>query len=233
MAALAILETGRPPGDLYGRFGPYAGFFERALADAGFTGEIVVVPVMDGVLPESADAHDAYIVTGSADSAYERTDWMRDLETFLRRAAKRKPVLGVCFGHQIVAQAFGGRVEKAEHGWRLGLQRYDIAGAPPWFPLAASSLDLLASHQDQVTVPPPGASVIGGNADCPIGMLTLGETVLTVQTHPEFTPELAGALYDSRVDRLPAARYNAAKASLDRTPDNATFWAAAIPFLAG
>ena len=126
---VGILETGRPPEGLEGH-GSYASMFERLLGP-GY--DYVVYPVIDGVLPERADEVDAWLVTGSRFGAYDDAPWIRPLEAFLRAAmAAHVPIVGICFGHQLLAQAMGAKVEKAEAGWGVGPHAYELVARPSW-----------------------------------------------------------------------------------------------------
>ena len=117
------------------------------------------------------------------------------LEGFLRDARGKAKLVGVCFGHQIMAQAFGGRAEKSAKGWGVGLHHYAVGQATPWMD-AGPEFAIPASHQDQVTVLPPGARLLGGNDFCPNGLLAYGDDAISMQGHPEFSGAFAQALLD-------------------------------------
>ncbi len=181
---------------------PYAGFFERMFAPVGI--EVRDIPVFEGAAPASVDECDGWIVSGSPRSVYEDLDWIRTAEEIVRAAvAAERPLIGICFGHQLVAQALGGRVERAA-GWGVGPKDY-TAGA--------ERLTILAMHQDQV-VEAPSDAVVWSTADyCPISGMTIGERVWTHQGHPEFTPELVRAIATRRRDQL---GHDVVDAALDR-----------------
>src|SRR5690349_14343646 len=120
---LAIFETGRPPGDLAARFGDYPAMF-AALLGEGF--EIDRFDVAAGDYPASPEAHDGYLITGSPAGVYEDDPWIAELATFIKRVKGRAKLVGICFGHQIMAEALGGHVEKADKGWGVGLHNYPI-----------------------------------------------------------------------------------------------------------
>ena len=127
---IGILRTGAPPGDLEGRFGRYDEMFGRLLGP-GF--ELRPYDVAAGELPPSSDAHPAFLITGSAAGVYEPLPWISPLLGFLREAKGKAKLVGICFGHQAMAEAFGGRVEKSERGWAAGLQDYElVAQGPPY-----------------------------------------------------------------------------------------------------
>lgn len=212
---LAILETGRPPGDLVQRFGNYPSMFARLLAD-GFEIETFDVPA--GELP--GGGHDAILITGSPAGVYDPLPWIEPLQDFIRDA-KDARMVGVCFGHQIMAEALGGHVEKSKKGWATGLHRYDIVRREPWMDGdAAATIAAPASHQDQVVVQPPNTEIIASSDFTPYAALAWTDRpAISLQFHPEFAPDFAKALIAERYDVVPDP--DAAIASLDAPNDSA------------
>lgn len=211
---IAILETGRPAPQLAEAHGDYADMVARLfVAEKDFS--FSRFWLQEEPLPELG-AHDAYVMTGSRCSALDEAPWMLALEDFLRRArAAQKRVIGICFGHQILAKALGGRVEKASTGWRLGLNAYALQSAPDGFE-GAKSLRINAIHQDQVVVAPEGAQVFATGENCPIAALVYGDWAISVQAHPEFDIGFERALLTSlRGVSLPENLADAALATLD------------------
>jgi len=212
---LAILETGRPPGDLVRRFGDYPAMMTRML-DGEF--EIDTFDVAAGEFPADPSDYEAYLVTGSPAGVYDPLPWIEPLKQFLRDAGDRK-LVGICFGHQIMAEAFGGHVEKSDKGWGIGLQHYEIDRVEPWMDEMAS-IDVPASHQDQVVAQPPHTEVIASSPFTPFAALAWTDRpAISVQFHPEFDPDYAKALIEARREKMPDA--DRAIASLDRPNDNA------------
>src|SRR4051794_20137775 len=154
---LAILETGRPPGNLPERFGDYPAMFGRMLG-SGF--EIEGFDVAAGQLPSGGN-HDACLITGSPAGVYEALPWIAGLLDFIRSAADRKMV-GICFGHQAMAEALGGKVEKSHRGWGAGLHHYRVDRTEPWMDSQAA-IAAPASHQDQVVVQPPHTETVASS----------------------------------------------------------------------
>ena len=193
---LGILEAGGPPEEIRGKFGGYAGMFRKLFGEQAY--DYAVFDVQAGELPSTTGACAAYVVTGSSAGVYDPEPWIEPLQDFLRAAKGGHPLVGVCFGHQVMAEAFGGKVIKSPKGWGLGLQRYRLADTRAWMD-SGEPVAVPGSHQDQVVEAPPGASVVGGNDFCPIGMLDYGQArAISIQLHPEFEPDYAKALIETR-----------------------------------
>ena len=211
---LAILETGRPPGDLQQRFGSYVDMFRQLLGD-GF--DIASFDVETGELPRDPADYDAYLITGSPAGVYEPLPWIGKLAEFIR-SAKDQKMVGICFGHQAMAEALGGHVEKSERGWGIGLQRYAVERAAPWMD-AVAEIAVPASHQDQIVDQPPNTQVLVASQFAPYaGLAWTDRPAISFQFHPEFTPDFAKALVEYRRDRLPEP--DRAIASLDAPNDS-------------
>ena len=212
---LAILETGRPPGKLAAEHGDYPTMFGRMLGP-GFA--IESFDVQAGDLPADADDFPAYLITGSPAGVYELLPWIDPLCSFVREA-KNSRMIGVCFGHQLMAEALGGRVEKSEKGWGAGLHHYDVIRRAPWMD-DAQEIAVPASHQDQVVVQPPNTEVVAKSAFTPYAALNWTDRqAISFQFHPEFSTAFAQALIEKRYDVVPNP--DAAIASLDAPNDNA------------
>lgn len=182
--------------------------------------EIVDIPVHEGATPGSIDEHDAWVISGSQASVYEDLDWIRTGEDIVTELlATERPVFGICFGHQLMAQALGGRVERAAVGWGVGVHRYDVVEPPPTMATAPASIGLLALHQDQVVEAPADSSVWATSEFCPIAGLTFGERAWSIQPHPEFTARIVEALCHDRRDRMGGDVTDAALATLSDPVD--------------
>jgi GMP synthase-like glutamine amidotransferase len=183
---IGILETGRPA-DALKDHGSYPQMFERLIGAQGAEFRFQTFACIDGDVPTDPKVCDAWLVTGSRHGAYERLPWMLKLEELLRRAvAEQVPVVGICFGHQILAQALGGKVVQSEKGWGVGLHDYSVAEAPTLSAGKPASITLGALHQDQVVEVPEGGRVLGGSDFCPNAIIAYGDTALSFQPHPEF-----------------------------------------------
>ena len=219
--SLGILQCGHSPEELLGRrYDNYPDLFVELLGREAF--DYRVWAVVDGQFPPGAEAADAWLITGSRHGVYEAHDWIAPLEALIRdiRDAAR-PLVGICFGHQIIAQALGGRVEKFAGGWSVGRVEYrlDLAGEGDGASREAMTVPLMAYHQDQVIEPPPGAVSRGASNFCRHAALAIGETIRTLQPHPEFDAAFVDGLLETRGQTLPADRYEAARASLEHAAD--------------
>jgi GMP synthase-like glutamine amidotransferase len=212
---IGILETGRPPEELAEEFGDYPVMFTAML---GPEFDIEIFDVQAGELPHDAAVYPAYLLTGSPAGVYEPLPWIAPLQEFIR-SAKDSKMVGVCFGHQVMAEALGGRVEKSDKGWGAGLHRYTIVRSEPWID-TAGTIAVPASHQDQVAVQPPNTEVIAASDFTPLAALAWTDRpAISFQFHPEFSPAFAKALIEKRYDVVPDP--DAAIASLDAPNDNA------------
>lgn len=194
---LGILETGAPPADLNLRFGSYGDMFRLMLGpDYRYT----YYDVRGGSLPESLASHDAYLITGSASGVYDGHAWIEPLKTFIQQASGHTPMVGICFGHQIMAEAYGGRVTKSDRGWGAGLHSYEIKRRAGWMNGEGSpTLSIPVSHQDQIIDLPQDATVLASSAFTPYAVLEYPQRrAISFQGHPEFSPEYATALIDLR-----------------------------------
>jgi GMP synthase-like glutamine amidotransferase len=211
---IGILETGRPPGTLAEQFGDYPMMFENLLGP-GF--EFERFDVESGQLPDPA-VHSAYMITGSPAGVYEPLPWIEPLQQFIREAGQAKMV-GICFGHQVMAEALGGHVEKSDKGWGAGLHRYSVIHDERWMD-ETRSIAIPASHQDQVVIQPPNTEVtVASDFTAIAGLAWKDRPAISFQFHPEFSPAFAKALIEKRYDVVPNP--DAAITSLDAPNDNA------------
>ena len=191
------------------------------------------IQIRNNEFPDDINKWDAFLITGSPAGAYDDFEWIAPLEELIRSIVRAgKPLVGICFGHQIIAQALGGKVVKSDKGWGIGVR--DVALHDEGPPIASknnTSLSLIYFHQDQVIEPPQGATVFAGDDFCPIAGYTIGDSVLTFQGHPEFTPELAEAIMQFRVKSIDVKVADEARTTLGRPHDGMAVADAIVNFI--
>ncbi|MBQ2260233.1 MAG: type 1 glutamine amidotransferase [Loktanella sp.] len=208
---IGILQTGHAPDELRPTTGDFADLFQRLLGGNGF--DFVVYNVVDMEFPQAVSDCDGWLITGSKHGAYEDHPFIPPLETLIRDIyAADLPLVGICFGHQIIAQALGGKVAKFDGGWAVGRQQYRING---------QAYALNAWHQDQVVTRPDDATVVGSNDFCTNAALVYGNRIFTVQPHPEFdTPVIDGLLKYRGPGNVPDAQLEQVRDDLDKPVDS-------------
>lgn len=212
---IGVLETGRPPENEL----PIHGDYPTMVADwlAPLNAQYKSYAVLDGTFPNHPKDCDLWVITGSRYSVYEDHDWIAPLEGFIRacRDAGQKMV-GICFGHQLIAQALGGTVEKSDKGWGLGIHEYSPSNWPPELGQPIENIKIQAFHQDQVITPPKGAKTIASSDFCENAAIWYPGFALTVQGHPEFAkPYTTDLLQSRRGNVLPPAKVDSALAAMN------------------
>lgn len=218
---LTIIQTGEVPEALRAQHGLYPPMFKRMFDDVGAAFEYETIPVFDGAAFPDPEKLEAIVLPGSAAGVYDPFDWMDPLRDFIRAAyAAKTPTLGICFGHQIMADALGGDVRKSEKGWGLGRHLYRTTHRPDYM---AGSPDLVAiscSHQDQVIEAPEEAEVILASEFTPnAGLAYRNGAALSFQPHPEFDDPYTLALAEMRRGKAPDLVVDTAVESIE-TPSH-------------
>ena len=220
---LALFQLGQPPADLRHAHGEQADWITAALAGTGDRPLQVIRPFLDEVLPAPGTLAGA-VFSGSWSMVTDREAWSERTAQWIREAmAVELPLLGICYGHQLMAHALGGVVKDHPQGREVGIQHIHLSAAARHDPLLADFPDTFTAnltHQQSVLVPPPGAVVLGHSAHDPHQILRYGPHALSVQFHPEFFPELMRACLMRREDVLCREGFDvpAICAALEPTP---------------
>ena len=225
---VAILECDDVLDKFQPQFGHYRDMIRRMflrndVADDGAL-EFHNFSCRQGQYPEYIDNYDFYITTGSKASVYDDAPWIAQLIDFVRQLDRRgKKLIGICFGHQIIAMARHGMVEKSARGWGIGVAVNRIVATPAWMRETQDHLNIIVSHQDQITVLPEDALVIAESDFCPFFMVQWSDHFLSIQGHPEWNRAYAGALINERRALFTTGQMAAGLQSLDMKPDNEQF----------
>ena len=216
---LGILKTDTVRPEWVPEFGEYPDMFIGLLAALDPDLEFSVYDVEQGEYPQDIDEVDAYLITGSKSSVYDDKPWIGTLINFVRELDSRhKKTVGICFGHQLVAQALGGKTQKSPKGWGVGLHTHRFASAPAWHDQGELGFDILVSHQDQVVKNASGAKVLAGSEFCENAVCQVGEHILTFQGHPEFVADYSREIMEFRREMIGEQAYASGVASLVSEP---------------
>ena len=200
---IGILQTGRIAAELSAKHDDFNNMFIDLLSLTKNNFSFDTYVVCEEHFPKDHKQCDGWIVTGSRHSAYEDKLWIKLLsKLIINIAASKKPILGVCFGHQIVAQALGGEVKKSNKNWVLGLDEYQLDNKPSYMQNLENNITLNVVHQDQVVRPPPDATIYASSVACKYAGLYIGDHVLTIQAHPEFSIDFNKAILNMRSDSI-------------------------------
>jgi GMP synthase-like glutamine amidotransferase len=224
---IAILRADEVLPQFVDHHGDYPQMFEALLTAAAadrrhpVTVRFTCFDARTEALPDPT-AYDGYLITGSRLSVYDDEAWISALATYLERVMEAGGrILGICFGHQLIAHFFGGRTEPAQAGWAVGVQQNRMLVDEPWMTPGGARLNLIASHKDQVSELPESARVIATSEFCPIGGFVISDQVLTFQGHPEFQPAYSRDLMEMRRELLGEEAYLEGVESLTRETDEA------------
>ncbi len=223
---IGILETGKLPGLLEQMFGNYSAMFSNLLSQLKIDYTITTYEVTKFQLPDNPKEADFWLITGSSFGVYDNLIWIADLKNFVQEVIENKvPLLGVCFGHQILAEAMGGSVEKSDKGWGVGVHKYYKVCDTVWAKRLGKSFSGYASHQDQVIIPPKNSISIYGSKFCPHSVLAYGNRdkpcAISIQSHPEFSKDCLKAIINRRLGKtLPRAVGEKGLKSLNQDPKN-------------
>ena len=231
---IGILQCDDVIKELQPKFGNYPEMLKAVFSDIAPDWHFVTYRAVDGELPDSVDACDGYITTGSRYGVNDGHLWISQLEEFVSSLAQEgRKYVGICFGHQLLAKVMNGKVEKSVRGWGVGMSFNEIEDKKSWMEPYQSSLDLVVSHQDQITELPDGTEVIASSSFCPYYMLQYGHHMMSVQGHPEFSLAYSSNLMVRRAGIIPAPRVREGQASLAADVDDRMMMQWIINFFAG
>jgi GMP synthase-like glutamine amidotransferase len=226
---IGLLQCDHVMPDNRAEFGDYSDFFRSIFHR--YAPEIVLdlFDIQQNEYPEEPDRYAGYIGTGSSCSVWEDISWINRFKRFVRDLYHNgNKFIGICFGHQMIAEALGGRCEKFDRGWGIGIKEVTIYRKKDWMNPEQKSYRLIVSHQDQISKLPENSEVLGGNEHCPFSMITVDSHFLGIQAHPEFTPAYSRRLMQSRIDRIGMKAVQMAEKTLEDKTDEAavTQWMA-------
>lgn len=200
--------------------GSYKDMFTRLLHAVDETLELRFYWVNHSEFPDDISECDAYITSGSKSGVMDSDQWIQDLESLVRQIHQNHiPFIGICFGHQLLAKALGGQVDRADVGWGVGTAIAKIVAPYPWMHPYQDTVNLLVSHQDQVISMPDDGQVVAGNDFCPVSIMVVGKSSLGIQAHPEFCAPYSKALIEVRKDAIPKSVQDKGFASLKLPTD--------------
>ncbi|MDX5376731.1 MAG: gamma-glutamyl-gamma-aminobutyrate hydrolase family protein [Halomonas sp.] len=218
---IGLLQCDDVAPELREAHGNYPEMFAALFQRVDPTLEFQVWRCLDGEIPDDIDAVDAWMTTGSKYGVNDGLAWVDELCDFVRELWRAgKPLVGICFGHQLMAKALGGEVVKSDRGWGVGMSFNRVTARAEWMEPWQPGLDLLVSHQDQIESLPPEAVVVGGSDFCPHYLMQIGEHFLGVQGHPEFTKEYSRDLMALRRELVGDERVREGETSLIATVDD-------------
>ena len=222
MMKIGILLVGRASEDLVDEYGTYAEMLIALINTEEQVFEFKTFNILDDEFPKDHLECDGWIVTGSPHGVYEDHSWIPTVSQLINNVYEANlPIFGVCFGHQLIAQALGGHVEKSEKGWGLGLHTYQVNNKPEYMSNLSEEVTLNICHQDQVLRPPQGATVYAKSEFCENAGFYIKDKVLTMQAHPEFLVDFTKALLTARRDvTIPKEFVDPALVGLKNNPDS-------------
>ena len=232
MYRLGLLSCDFVPDELRARFEDYPDMFAVAFAYPQVDVDWRVYSVYAGELPQAIGECDGYITTGSRSGAYDSEAWIADLAAFIRElAGSDRPLVGICFGHQLIAQALGGAVKKYAGGWGIGFRRFRTETHTDWMVPRRDVFTVPVCHQDQVVEIPPDGKRLASSDYCENFMIQFNDTMLGFQGHPEFSREYIDVLLELRREIISGETHEAAIASLERDLDSDTILVWIMKFL--
>ncbi len=223
---VSILETGKLPKNLENRFGDYPKMFSDLLDELNISHKIKNFDLINYDFPKNLDKTDLWLITGSSFGVYEKIVWISELKKLIQKIYKLKiPLVGICFGHQIIAEALGGKVEKSHKGWGVGVHKYERKLNPKWSEIVGDFFSGYVSHQDQVIMKPENAYRVYGSDFCPNSILCYDDIekpiAVSIQSHPEFKKDCLEMIIQRRIGQtIPTNIGKSGLESLNEKIDN-------------
>ncbi|MHA2940422.1 glutamine amidotransferase-related protein [Vibrio sp. RC27] len=219
---IGIIVTGLVSPALKAGNGEYADMIMATLSPHGDF-DYAIYSALERMLPDDIDQCEGYIITGSVHDSYADELWINELASWIRRCDQQgKPLVGICFGHQIINIALGGVVEKSTKGWGIGMSVNKVLQTKTWMKPKKTSINVLVSHQDQIIESPNDMVHIASSDFCPHYMLAKDDHILTIQGHPEFSVDFVRRIVELKHGTIDEARYLEALKSLKLSPDSST-----------
>ncbi len=229
---LGILLCDHVQTALQEEFGDYTDMFGNAIAKSDNSINVQYFSVVEGEFPENIDVCDAYMTTGSKASVNDELPWIHTLERFVWQLfLAKKPFVGICFGHQMIAKSLGGKVTVSPKGWGIGVTSVIVYNQKPWMTGKISNVQLVVSHKEQISQLPPETEVLMGNSFCPNSMIQVGQHFLGLQAHPEFSQAYCYALMKSRKGVIETSQFKRGINSLTLPVDDRLLMCWLIKFL--
>ena len=212
---ICILETDILRPQLIEQYHGYGRMFRQLFEKQSIPAQFDVFNVVEGCYPDADEPYDAYLITGSKADSFGSDPWIQVLREFvLSRYDNGDRLIGICFGHQLLALLLGGKTERAAQGWGVGVNRYQLLEQPEWMSPRLDHLALRVSHQDPAPDPPAGATLLASSPFCLNAAYRIGDQVLCFQAHPEFVDDYELALLNLRREFLGEALYQQAISSM-------------------
>jgi GMP synthase-like glutamine amidotransferase len=217
---IALLQCDHVVKELQSAHGDIPDLFKNLFERAAPEVSLEVFNVTREQYPDLKNQYDGFISSGARSSVYDKDPWILRFKEFVRELyAHGSKFVGICFGHQMMAEALGGKCEKSDHGWGVGIKKVVIRKKKPWMEPELDSYRMIVSHADQVTVLPENSEILGGNSHCPCSIYTVGENFLGIQAHPEFTPAFEKDIMRVREDRIGKKAIDEAMPTLNEPTD--------------
>jgi len=229
---IGILNSDTVQIDGAAEFGQYPEMFSKVFWTVDPNIQFKTYEVQYNDYPQDINECDAYLITGSKASCYDNVQWIHALKQFIKALHKnKKKLIGVCFGHQIIAEALGGSVRKSPSGWHAGVDSISLNNDALEYGDQGKKYNLVFSHQDEVKRLPRNATLIAESASCPIGMFLIENHIFCTQGHIELDKKFARMIYDFRKKQIGDSKHQHACETLDMQTDEHEIAKSLLEFL--